>query len=83
MARNDLEMFLQDLEEDPDLRANINIYRVSRTRAPMQTEQTIQEDHDGDDEEAPEIPIEELLEDMTLEDDESEYHEDGHGMEVE
>lgn len=49
-------MFLRDLEEDPEFRSNINLYKAT-DKPKMEEEEEL------------EIPIEELLEDMTLDDD--------------
>ncbi|RHZ80547.1 hypothetical protein Glove_134g186 [Diversispora epigaea] len=72
----DYEMFLQDLEEDPELRQNINLYKTSTTTTTITTTTTtitttsmdidnVTEENDDD---FPEVGIEELLEDLTLED---------------
>ncbi|CAG8570878.1 431_t:CDS:2 [Acaulospora morrowiae] len=58
------EMFLQDLEEDPELRQNVNLYKSTSTVA-MDVDGTVGESSEGDDD-FPEIGIEELLEDLTL-----------------
>lgn len=65
-AEKDYELFLQELEEDEDLRQTINMYKD-------QPPQYYQEDEDGmdEDEDAPVVNIDELLDeldDMTLED---------------
>ncbi|KAJ2022078.1 ribosome-binding protein, partial [Coemansia sp. S85] len=58
----DFETFLRDLEEDPELRQSINLYKdSSAVRRPV----TDMDDED-EDEEAPEVPLEELLEDLTI-----------------
>ncbi|CAG8478838.1 3892_t:CDS:2 [Diversispora eburnea] len=64
----DYEMFLQDLEEDPELRQNINLYKASTTittSMDIDTKENVTEENDDD---FPEVGIEELLEDLTLED---------------
>ncbi|PXF43613.1 60S ribosomal export protein NMD3 [Gracilariopsis chorda] len=78
------EEFLQDLEQDQDLRTNINIYRDPTKFKPIpsqmdvdqgnpvpaatQNRQVVAEDGDEDDEDYPEVPIEELLEGLNIED---------------
>eukprot|EP00163_Fabomonas_tropica_P022840 TRINITY_DN3994_c0_g1_i2.p1 TRINITY_DN3994_c0_g1~~TRINITY_DN3994_c0_g1_i2.p1 ORF type:complete len:544 (-),score=140.87 TRINITY_DN3994_c0_g1_i2:242-1873(-) len=55
----ELEAFMQDLEEDPEMRANINLYRDPQARAARMSVQT-----DTDMEDLPTVGLEELLEDM-------------------
>ncbi|QLL30272.1 hypothetical protein HG536_0A00890 [Torulaspora globosa] len=66
-AERDYEVFLQELEEDSELRQSINLYKNVQQTYPSQ-EHEMDED---DDEDAPQIDIDELLDeldDMTLED---------------
>ncbi|KAK8801163.1 hypothetical protein WA158_001933 [Blastocystis sp. Blastoise] len=58
-AEVDYEMFLRDLEEDKDLRSQINVYKKSDK--PIQINDEVEED-------APVIPLEELLDNMTISD---------------
>ncbi|CAI2180000.1 2642_t:CDS:2 [Funneliformis geosporum] len=60
----DYESFLQDLEEDPELRQNVNLYKSSNA---MNVDTTAEEST-AEEEDFPEIKLEELLEDLTLED---------------
>lgn len=54
------EHFLMDLEEDVDMRHEVNIYKDKNGAAPILT---------GDvEEDAPVIPLEEMLEEMNLDD---------------
>lgn len=62
----DYEQFMQDLEEDPELRSSVNIYRRKDALPPSQS---MEVDVDVDDE-APEIDISEMLEDLEIGDDE-------------
>ncbi|CAH6719833.1 60S ribosomal export protein Nmd3p [[Candida] jaroonii] len=65
-AERDYELFLQELEEDDEMRQAINLYKAS---APAR--QADEESEMFDDEDAPEIAIDELLDeldDMNLED---------------
>lgn len=66
-AERDYEVFLQELEEDTELRQSINLYKNAQ-----QAESSQQNEMDEDeDEDAPQIDIDELLDeldDMTLED---------------
>lgn len=65
-AERDYEIFLEDLEEDKELRQSVNIYKANPTSnvgAPSAT------DSDSDDSDAPEVNVDELLDeldDMTL-----------------
>ncbi|KAH7446691.1 hypothetical protein KP509_01G068600 [Ceratopteris richardii] len=60
---NDYEKFMDELEEDPELRANVALYR----NAEYGEQSDIGSMTDG--EEPPSIPIEELLADLQLEED--------------
>ena len=56
VAYRDVDDFMDDLEEDQALRQNVNIYFNPRYRTPSEQEDT----------DAPQIGIEEMLEEMTL-----------------
>lgn len=58
----DYNEFLDDLEEDPDLRQNVNIFKDSSKLIPVDT-------NDGIDPSVPRITLEEMLDDLVLEDD--------------
>ena len=65
-AERDYELFLQELEEDEELRQTINMYKADEGQ-PQKEEDDIEEDEDD----APRIAIDELLDeldDMTLQD---------------
>ncbi|GIL92786.1 hypothetical protein Vretimale_11709 [Volvox reticuliferus] len=77
VADADRERFLQELEEDPDMRARINIYKdAERLKqqqvGPQQQQQRVtpvgafgdDDDDEDDDEDLPQIPLEELLDDL-------------------
>lgn len=57
----DYNQFLEDLEEDPQLRQNINIFRDSSKQIPVDT-------NDMDDPSVPKITLEEMLDDLNIED---------------
>ncbi|KAI8326046.1 NMD3-domain-containing protein [Martensiomyces pterosporus] len=60
----DFENFLRDLEEDPELRQSINLYKdASAAGAPQPADM---ESDMGDDDELPEVPLEELLDDLKI-----------------
>eukprot|EP00126_Sphaerothecum_destruens_P009639 Sdes_comp20553_c0_seq1m15318 len=61
-AIQDYEMFLQDLEEDKDYRCNLELYKDSSAGHVAEPE---------DDDQEYDIPLDELLDDMTLEDHEA------------
>lgn len=61
-AERDLERFMEDIEEDPEMRAAINVYRDPNASTAMD----VDADTAGEEEEMPKISLEELLEDMTL-----------------
>lgn len=54
---------MDDLELDPDLRQNVNIFRDSTKTIPVDI-------NDGMDPAEPRITLEEMLDDLVLEDDE-------------
>lgn len=65
-AERDYELFLQELEEDQELRQTINLYKAGEEPVHHETE----DDMDDDEHDAPEIGIDELLDEidgMTLE----------------
>ena len=60
MSQNDeYQGFLEDLEEDPELRKNVNVYKDAN-KAKRNAESEL------DDEEVPKIDLAEMLDDMTL-----------------
>jgi nonsense-mediated mRNA decay protein 3 len=65
-AARDMEMFLQELEEDAEMRQAINIYRNPvHVNAPTPVSAVL-EDVDEDERKEIEIPLEELLDELTL-----------------
>eukprot|EP01103_Thecamoeba_quadrilineata_P012138 TRINITY_DN305_c0_g1_i1.p1 TRINITY_DN305_c0_g1~~TRINITY_DN305_c0_g1_i1.p1 ORF type:complete len:521 (-),score=81.61 TRINITY_DN305_c0_g1_i1:54-1508(-) len=77
---NDYEKFLQDIEEDPELRAQIDLYKTSDAEHVLNAAEGIMEDEGEEEEEDfPEVKLDELLEDLTLNDDDDQ--EDGDGDE--
>lgn len=57
-AERDYELFLQELEEDQELRQTINLYKAGE--APVQTE----DEDDMEDHDAPDIGLDELLDEL-------------------
>ena len=57
-GNNDYNDFLEDLEEDPDLRQNINVYKDAN-KMKVQVE-------DSDTEDCPQITLEEMLDDLVI-----------------
>lgn len=69
----DYHEFLDDLEEDPLLRQNVNIYKDPKNiNLPVDID-------DADDPNAPGITLEEMLDDLQIEDDPMEGDEDEGG----
>lgn len=61
MSQNDeYQGFLEDLEEDPELRKNVNVYKDAAKLRPTAVSEL-------DDQEVPKIDLAEMLDDMTLE----------------
>eukprot|EP00242_Pyramimonas_sp_CCMP2087_P000128 CAMPEP_0198196994 /NCGR_PEP_ID=MMETSP1445-20131203/593_1 /TAXON_ID=36898 /ORGANISM="Pyramimonas sp., Strain CCMP2087" /LENGTH=498 /DNA_ID=CAMNT_0043866123 /DNA_START=578 /DNA_END=2074 /DNA_ORIENTATION=- len=58
------ERFMEELEEDPEMRAKIQIYRDPRYVQP--TNSSIVETDDDEDDDVPEVPLEELLNALAL-----------------
>jgi nonsense-mediated mRNA decay protein 3 len=56
---SDYNEFLEDLEEDPTMRQNINIFKDSARPVPVDS-------GDIDDDEAPRITLEEMLDDLVI-----------------
>lgn len=57
--------FLDDLENDPQYRQNVNIYKNRNTLPPVQ-------ETDDEDDDRPRISLEEMLEDLVIDDAEME-----------
>lgn len=57
---NDYNEFLDELEEDPELRQNVNIFRDSRKQIPITTNEI--------DPTLPQITLEEMIDDLVIED---------------
>ncbi|EIE88232.1 hypothetical protein G6F46_004810 [Rhizopus delemar] len=70
---NDMELFMRDIEEDPEFRANINIFKSQQNNAAVQQQEEVQ---DMSDEELPEISLEEMLDEMAIHMDEPDNVED-------
>lgn len=60
-AERDYELFLQELEEDEELRQTINLYKAGDYSQPPPEQE---DDMDDEDENAPEIGIDELLDEL-------------------
>lgn len=58
---NDYNEFLEDLEEDPDMRQNVNIFKDNRKQIPVDV-------NDMPDPSLPRITLEEMLDDLVLDD---------------
>jgi nonsense-mediated mRNA decay protein 3 len=69
----DMERFLEELEEDADLRSRIAIYKDSQ--AAVMAKHAMEHDQSDSDNDLPEIPLEELLDDLAaMQLDEEEQH---------
>jgi nonsense-mediated mRNA decay protein 3 len=55
----DYEMFLRDVEEDPDMRAGLNLYKQQKAEDEMEVESTVDGSEDG-----LVVPMDELLEEF-------------------
>ncbi|KNC79022.1 hypothetical protein SARC_08579 [Sphaeroforma arctica JP610] len=61
------ELFLRDLEENPELRANVNLYREAGVDENTQTRVTHNEDGEEIEEDFPEVELTELLSALAIE----------------
>jgi nonsense-mediated mRNA decay protein 3 len=71
-------VWLQEIEEDEELRARVNIYRDPRVQLPAAgsaREPTMDAD-DDDDGDVPEVPLEELLNALTIDQARDPVHEE-------
>lgn len=68
-AERDREEFLTEIEEDVDLRTQINLYKVKNAKKILaQRKKEKEEQMDDDGEDAPDVGLEELLEELTIDD---------------
>lgn len=58
---NEYNEFLEDLEEDPTLRQNVNIFKDNSKQIPVDADEVI-------DSTVPHVTLEEMLDDLTIED---------------
>jgi len=79
-ADRDYDQFLNDLEEDPDLRSNVVLYK--KDGAPQSSSSVMVTDDDDDEHDMPKIPIEELVEEMEQMDIQDHDDEEGEGEEA-
>lgn len=63
---NDMELFMRDIEEDPEFRSTINIFKSDTTNAPAPVETDEMTDNDASDDEFPEISLEEMMDEMAI-----------------
>ncbi|KAK4520669.1 Uridine/cytidine kinase [Mucor velutinosus] len=67
---NDMELFMRDIEEDPEFRSTINIFKnqnnpaAAAPAAPADNDEMT--DDDGSEEEFPEISLEEMMDEMAI-----------------
>lgn len=60
----DYEMFLRDVEEDPELRQTLALYKAQQRKKAADEMSMVTSEADSGDEEVPQINMEELLDDM-------------------
>lgn len=67
-AARDMEMFLQELEEDAEMRQAINIYKnpISAVIVKEEEGETVEDEELAEERKEIEIPLEELLDELTL-----------------
>ncbi|KAG0737352.1 hypothetical protein G6F62_009704 [Rhizopus arrhizus] len=76
---NDMELFMRDIEEDPEFRANINIFKSQQNNAAVQHPEEVE---NMSDEELPEISLEEMLDEMAIHMDEPDNVQDEDMMQM-
>jgi len=64
----DFELFLRDVEEDEELRQTLTVYKAKQKKAAMDAMEI--EEEEGSEDEGPEIPLEQMLDDLDLSDNE-------------
>lgn len=65
----DFELFMRDLEEDPELRSQINLFKVPEAAKIFEVNKgDVEEDLVENQEEFPEVKLEELMEELTIDD---------------
>lgn len=62
--QQDLERFMQELEEDPEMRSRVALYKDPAHKAAAAQKMDAMTDGDDDEDDLPDIPLEELLDDM-------------------
>ncbi|KAI5304175.1 hypothetical protein KEM56_006770 [Ascosphaera pollenicola] len=66
-VEDDFEMFLRDVEEDPELRSTLALYKAKNAQKPKPDAMAIDEEGEGEDDEddgVPQINMDELLDDF-------------------
>lgn len=65
-AERDYELFLQELEEDEELRQNVNLYKSNKVPQVSNPDEMVDEDEEeiSEDDDAPQIDIDELLDEL-------------------
>ncbi|CAO3671366.1 unnamed protein product [Umbelopsis ramanniana] len=65
---NDLELFMRDLEEDPEMRSTINIFKNQVVQENKDISMDGDDEEDFEEEDFPEVSLEEMLDEMNLQD---------------
>ncbi|KAG2175949.1 hypothetical protein INT44_000427 [Umbelopsis vinacea] len=65
---NDLELFMRDLEEDPEMRSTINIFKNQVVQENKDISMDADEELSEEEEDFPEVSLEEMLDEMNLQD---------------
>jgi len=64
----EMDAFLNDVEDDPDFRQNMNLYKVKDAEKILEEQRRMDEDNMEDNNNADDIGLEELIDDLTLDD---------------
>lgn len=76
LMQEEQEEFMQELEQDADLRSTINLFKTNLTISGDDSKMegaapNVPESNENDDEDYPEVPVEELLEGLVIDDDQA------------
>lgn len=76
-SNRDFEIFMNDIEEDPEYRSQFNLYKADNAEQIMKSNKAQEEDDMAENaEDFPDVGLEELIDDLTLDDNENDVEDD-------
>ena len=76
-SNRDFEIFMNDIEEDPEYRSQFNLYKADNAEQIMKNNKAQEEDDMAENaEDFPDVGLEELIDDLTLDDNENDVEDD-------